>query len=83
MNMTTRIAYYNHTEFTFATIGNVEYVSLRSLHMKNRPPNGLILSVSVLDTYGYTPLEIIKVEDAIELKELKDQTKEFLKGMIQ
>lgn len=83
MNMTTRIAYYNHTEFTFATINNIEYVSLRSLRLKNSPPNGLIISISVLSEGGYLPLEIIKVEDAIELTELKDQTKQFLKGMIQ
>lgn len=79
----TRIAYYNHTEFTFATINNVEYVSLGSLRLKNRPDEKLINGISVLSESGYLPLEIIKVEDAIELKELKDQTKQFLKGMIQ
>lgn len=83
MNMTTRIAYYNHTEFTFATINNVEYVSLRSLRLKERPPQGLIVSVSVLSESGYLPLEIIKVADAIELTELKDQLKQFLKGATQ
>jgi hypothetical protein len=51
--------------------------------MKNRPPNGLIVSVSVLSESGYLPLEIIKVADALELTELKDQTKEFLKGVTQ
>lgn len=76
----TRIAYYNHTEFTFATINNVEYVSLRSLRLKNRPDESLIKQTLFLDSYGYLPLEIIKVEDAIELT-TNTKLKEFLGAM--
>jgi hypothetical protein len=63
-------------------IGNKSYVSLYDLNLKSRPDEKLIHGISVLSESGYTPLEIIKVADALELT-TNTKLKEFLQGMIQ
>lgn len=77
--MDRRVSYFKHTEFHFVTINNVDYVSLRSLRLKDRPDEGEVFQTFELTTTGCNPFEIIRITSAINL--VKDEAlKEYLKG---
>lgn len=81
-SMNRRVSYFKHTEFHFVTIDDVEYVSLRSLRLKDRPEEGEIFQTFELTATGCNPFEIIRITSAISL--VKDESlKEYLKGAIQ
>lgn len=75
----TRIAYFKRIQYTFITIDEVQYVSLHSLRLKERPHQGLIFQTLQLGDKGYNPIEIITVENAIKLLENEEQ-KQYLQG---
>ena len=80
--MNRRVSYFKHTEFHFVTIDDVEYVSLRSLRLKDRPEEGEIFQTFELTATGCNPFEIIRITSAISF--VKDESlKEYLKGAIQ
>lgn len=80
--MNRRVSYFKHTPFNFVTIDNVDYVSLSSLRLKDRPDEGEILQTFELTATGCNPMEIIRITAAINL--VKDESlKEYLKGAIQ
>lgn len=80
--MNRRVSYFKHTPFNFVTINNVDYVSLSSLRLKDRPDEGEILQTFELTATGCNPFEIIRITAAINL--VKDESlKEYLRGAIQ
>lgn len=80
--MNRRVSYFKHTEFHFVTINDVDYVSLRSLRLKDRPDEGEVFQTFELTATGCNPMEIIRITSAINL--VKDEAlKEYLKGAIQ
>lgn len=80
--MNRRVSYFKHTPFNFVTIDNVDYVSLSSLRLKDRPDEGEVFQTFELTATGCNPFEIIRITSAINL--VKDESlKEYLRGAIQ
>lgn len=78
-SMNRRVSYFKHTQFHFVTINNVDYVSLSSLRLKERPDEGEVFQTFELTATGCNPFEIIRITSAINL--VKDEAlKEYLKG---
>lgn len=79
--MNRRVSYFKHTEFHFVTIDDVEYVSLRSLRLKERPEEGEVFQTFELTATGCNPMEIIRITAAINLV-TDESLKQYLQGAI-